>query len=147
MRRWLARLCLVVAVISSGTWIALQADAWWFQVRGETRLEQLIVEGPSMELPGEPGSLVGRIEIPRVGVSALIVLGVDEQSLRRAVGLVPGSVPPGCRGNSVLAGHRDTYFRGLREVKTGDRIQIITRSGSIGTRSTQPGSWRLGKRV
>lgn len=66
-----------------------------------------------------------RIEIPRLGVAAMIKEGDDEKTLARAVGLVPGSARPGELGNTVLAGHRDTFFRPLRKIELNDRIRVI----------------------
>src|SRR5688572_377151 len=66
-----------------------------------------------------------RIEIPRLGVSAIVEEGSDEKTLARAVGLVEGSARPGEQGNMVLAGHRDTFFRPLRKVRVNDRIRMI----------------------
>lgn len=71
----------------------------------------------------DPAAL-GRIEIPRIGVSAIVKIGSDEQTLSRAVGLVPQSARPGQIGNVVLAGHRDTFFRPLRDIQVNDRIRV-----------------------
>ncbi|HYI13666.1 MAG TPA: class D sortase [Thermoanaerobaculia bacterium] len=70
-------------------------------------------------------SAFGRIEIPRLGVAAIIRDGADEKTLARAVGLVPGAAHPGETGNVVLAGHRDTFFRPLRKIKVNDRIRVV----------------------
>ena len=67
----------------------------------------------------------GRIEIPRLGVKAVVKEGADEGTLARAVGLVRGSARPGELGNMVLAGHRDTFFRPLRNIKVNDRIRMV----------------------
>ena len=77
------------------------------------------------EAPGEaPGCILGRISIPRIGVDAIIVEGVEGSALDHAVGHVPGTAGPGGSGNIALAGHRDTVFRALREVAVGDTIGI-----------------------
>jgi LPXTG-site transpeptidase (sortase) family protein len=65
-----------------------------------------------------------RIEIPRVGVSAIVRDGDDDATLAVAVGHVPGTARPGEPGNVVLAGHRDSFFRGLRRIRPDDRIWI-----------------------
>jgi sortase A len=70
-------------------------------------------------------SAFGRIEIPRIGVAAIVKEGSDERTLSRAVGLLRGSARPGEQGNMVLAGHRDTFFRPLRKIKVNDRIRMI----------------------
>lgn len=78
---------------------------------------------PRREPAADPTAL-GRIEIDRVGVAAIVKEGADEETLSRAVGLVPGSARPGEVGNMVLAGHRDTFFRPLRRVRLNDRIRL-----------------------
>jgi LPXTG-site transpeptidase (sortase) family protein len=75
--------------------------------------------------PAADPTAFGRIEIPRLGVAAIVKEGADEGTLARAVGLVRGSAHPGELGNMVLAGHRDTFFRPLRNIKVNDRIRMI----------------------
>lgn len=70
-------------------------------------------------------SVVARIEIPRIGVAAIVREGADDDTLAKAVGLVPGTPRPGLGGNTVLAGHRDTFFRPLRKIKVDDRIRLV----------------------
>lgn len=67
----------------------------------------------------------GVIEIPRLGLSAVVQEGVDETTLSRAVGLVPGTARPGEDGNVVLAGHRDTFFRPLSGIEVEDTIKLV----------------------
>ena len=74
----------------------------------------------------EPGSPIALIEVPRVGVRAMVVEGVDNRSLKRAVGHVPGTSLPQMGGNTVLAAHRDTLFAGLRNVELGDVVTLET---------------------
>lgn len=74
----------------------------------------------------ERKEVIGRIEIPRLQVSAMVREGVDNRTLRRAVGHVPGTAIPGDEGNVALAAHRDTFFRGLRDVKKNDHIVVET---------------------
>lgn len=71
-------------------------------------------------------TVIGRIEVPRVGLTAIVREGDDNGVLRRAVGHIPETPLPGEPGNSGLAGHRDTFFRGLRNVRQGDRIVVTT---------------------
>ncbi len=73
--------------------------------------------------------VIGAIEIPRLGIDALIREGIDARTLRRSVGHVAGTALPGAPGNAVLAGHRDTLFRSLRSIERGDRIVIRNRGG------------------
>jgi sortase A len=82
-------------------------------------------------VPAAEGSLIGRIEIPRLALSVVVVEGVDRISLRRAVGHIPGTALPGEDGNVGLAGHRDTFFRQLKDVKIDDEIQVSTLTGNF----------------
>ena len=90
-----------------------------------------------------PGVPIGRIEIPRLGVRAMILNGTDATTLRRAVGHIEGTPLFGASGNVGLAAHRDTFFRGLRNIRPGDRIEIETLQGAYryvvdGTRIVGP---------
>jgi sortase A len=73
---------------------------------------------------------LGKIEIARIGVAAMILEGIDERTLRRAVGHIPGTPLPGQLGNVAIAGHRDTFFRALRNVRRDDEITLTTLNGS-----------------
>ena len=75
--------------------------------------------------PAPDPNALGRIEIPRIGVRAIIRKGADDETLARAVGLVPGTAEPGHAGNIVLAAHRDTFFRPLRRIQVADRIKLV----------------------
>lgn len=76
-----------------------------------------------------PVAALGRIEIPSIGVRAIIAEGTADRTLDRAVGHVRGTALPGERGNVSLAGHRDTFFKRLRGLEPGDEIRITTRRG------------------
>ncbi len=76
------------------------------------------------------GTPLGRIEISTIGLAAMMMEGIDEGTLRRAVGHIPGTPLPGQPGNVALAGHRDTFFRGLRNIRVNDEITLTTLSGS-----------------
>lgn len=74
--------------------------------------------------------LVGRIEIPRLQVAAIVREGADEKTLSRAVGHIPSTAFPGEVGNAAFAGHRDTFFRALRNIRKNDKIVVNTLDGS-----------------
>jgi sortase A len=75
------------------------------------------------------GAPVGRVVIPRLNITAVVRSGVDDKTLKRAVGHVPTTALPGRPGNVGLAAHRDTFFRNLRGVRKGDLIRMITPGG------------------
>jgi sortase A len=74
--------------------------------------------------------LIGRLRIPRIQVAVMVREGADAGTLRRAVGHIPGTALPGKSGNVGLAGHRDTFFRSLRNIKKDDAIDLETESGT-----------------
>jgi len=83
----------------------------------------------SVGLSDSRRSPLGRIEISTIGLSAMILEGIDERTLRRAVGHIPGTPLPGQPGNVALAGHRDTFFRALRKIHEDDEITLETLTG------------------
>ena len=92
--------------------------------------------GSSRERPGDAQAeeaaddLVGRLEIPRIGVDVMVLNGTDPETLRRSAGWMSETARPGDRGNAAIAAHRDTYFRPLRQVRKGDEIQVTTLDAS-----------------
>ncbi len=74
---------------------------------------------------------LARLEIPALDLTALVVDGIDELTLRRAVGRIPSSSRPGEPGDVALAGHRDTDFRSLQQLKRGDRVELATSEGKF----------------
>jgi len=77
-----------------------------------------------------PNVLVGRLAIPRLHLSAIVREGVGEGTLGLAVGHIPGTALPGQNGNVAVAGHRDTLFRGLGDIRNNDLIQLETLEGN-----------------
>lgn len=89
--------------------------------------------GAGAESPGttvREGAPLGRIEIRRIGLAAMILEGTEERTLHLAVGHIPGTALPGQPGNVALAGHRDTFFRALRNIRPDDEITLTTLTGS-----------------
>lgn len=72
---------------------------------------------------------LGRLQVPRLNMSIMLLEGVDDATLRRGIGHIPGTALPGERGNTAIAGHRDTFFRALREIRKNDQITIQTLEG------------------
>lgn len=73
--------------------------------------------------------MVGGVEIRRLGLSALVIEGSGPNILRRAVGHIPGTSLQGQPGNTGISGHRDTFFRPLRNIRSDDIITVITPTG------------------
>jgi|tagenome__1003787_1003787.scaffolds.fasta_scaffold19547230_1 sortase A len=76
------------------------------------------------------GSVLGRLEIGRIGVAVIVVEGTNGRALRRAVGHIPGTALPGEQGNVALTGHRDTFFRALRDIRKDDEVTFTALNGA-----------------
>jgi len=140
------RLLLFIGVICVGYFLYTYAEAWLYQAFEDRELDKILSEtaptgtsgatndvaprlGATPRRTFAQGSTVGRIEIPRLNVSAVIRAGSDARTLRLAVGYIPGTAAPGDVGNFGLAGHRDTFFRKLRDISPDDEIRIVTKDG------------------
>jgi len=64
------------------------------------------------------------LRIPRLGLEVPVLEGTDEWTLDRAVGHIEGTELPGTAGNVGIAGHRDGFFRVLKDIAEGDRVEI-----------------------
>jgi len=109
----------------------VMTDTWIYQ-RHQSRM--LDLPYPRITTPMRPavlvmGELVGRIEIPRLGLAVIVAEGTDEATLRRAAGHIEGTALPGKSGNVGIAGHRDTLFRALRNIRQDDVITLTTLQG------------------
>jgi sortase A len=116
----------------------LKDEAGWMFRGGRDKAVK--VDAPTPELKTAPSeahsgppaakSVIGRLEIPRIGVAVMVREGADEGTLSRAVGHIPGTALPGAIGNVGLAGHRDTFFRALRNIRADDTISLETTDGT-----------------
>lgn len=76
------------------------------------------------------GSVLGELEIPRIGIKTLILEGDDLGVLRLGAGHIPGTTMPGAPGGNIgIAAHRDTYFRPLKDIRATDVIIVKSLTG------------------
>ena len=87
------------------------------------------IDSPSAGPPAETGSAIAALHIPRIGLSAAVLHGSDARTLRRGPGHLENTAYPGQKGNAVIAGHRDTFFRPLRDIRVGDDIFLDASGG------------------
>jgi sortase A len=93
-------------------------------------VSRTIEPAPEATPIGEPADApLGRLAVPRLGLSAAVREGVDDATLDVAIGHVPGTARPGAEGNVALAAHRDAEFRPLRDIRVGDEILFTSPSG------------------
>ncbi len=82
----------------------------------------------------KPGQPIGRIVIPRIGLSKVIVEGTTTDVLPKGPGHYPATPLPGAPGTVAIAGHRTTYgapFRDVDDLDPGDRIEMRMPYGSV----------------
>jgi sortase A len=127
--RWVQHTLFAGAIVLLGYCGFSAADTWIFQHRENRNLQRLLETSQASFPAVAPRGLIGRLEIPRLGLSAILSEGVDARTLRRAVGHLPGTPLPGQPGNVALSGHRDTFFRPLRNIKENDVIVVTTLRG------------------
>lgn len=77
------------------------------------------------------GDVLGRIDVPRLGLSVAVLQGTTSRTLRLGAGHIEGTPLPGEPGNSGIAGHRDTFFRSLKDIRKDDEIQFQTATGLL----------------
>jgi len=70
------------------------------------------------------------LRIPKIGLEVPVLKGTDEVALNRGVGWIEGTAVPGGAGNIGIAGHRDGFFRGLKDIVRGDRLELQTYGGT-----------------
>ncbi len=129
---WMERVLLTVGLAALGYCVAVLLYAAVSQIRAERSLELdlgAVSRTDPRDPTGHPGAVVGRMEIPRLGLSAMVFEGSSDSVLRRGIGHLPNSAMPGRPGNVALTGHRDTFFRPLRDVSAHDEIIVTTPQG------------------
>lgn len=103
----------------------------------ERATERAKLENPTIErsIPSRKSKgdhqLIGRLEIPRLQLSVMVVDGDDEATLKVAAGHLPDTPLPWEFGNSAVAGHRDSFFRPLSQVKMNDSLRLVTPHGEF----------------
>src|ERR1700687_1323046 len=75
------------------------------------------------------GSMIGKIGIERLGITAIVDEGINRKTLALSVGHIPSTSLPGQSGNIGIAGHRDTFFRSLRHIEREDIVTLTTLRG------------------
>jgi sortase A len=78
----------------------------------------------------EPGTPLGVLRIAKIRLEVPVLEGTDALTLNRGAGRIAGTARPGEQGNIGIAGHRDGFFRGLKDVAVGDAIELKTLQGT-----------------
>lgn len=70
------------------------------------------------------------LRIARLGIEVPVLEGTDDWTLNRAVGHIEDTAKPGAVGNVGIAGHRDGFFRALKDIAAGDALELATTRGT-----------------
>jgi sortase A len=132
--RWIQGLLFITGLLLLGYVGFTLLEATLYQVSAKRSLENEIQaekERPQSQpkLPVRKGDVLGRMDIPRLGMSVAVLQGTSSRILRLGIGHIAGTPLPGETGNIGIAGHRDTFFRGLKDIRKNDEIQLQTTSG------------------
>jgi sortase A len=159
---WAERALLAIGIVCLGIFVWSWLDAKLYEREQNKRLEQALArpaaetdsfeslqkgaervqatqqteEKEEEEKPPPPapesGELVGRLAIPRLGVTALVLEGVEKKTLRRGAGHIPATaLPDQEEGNVGIAAHRDSHFRALKDIQEDDTIELTTLDGTL----------------
>ena len=131
-RRMLVTGLVILGVWQTGAGMYIHLKAWLAQ--------QLIADAWSRELRGEhevhpwPWAdtwPIARLRVPAIGVDLYVLADASGRSLAFGPGWLQGSAAPGSLGQSIIAAHRDTHFRFLRNASAGTQVSLQTVDGKM----------------
>ena len=133
-RLWIERVLLGTGIACLVWWGVVSLQATRYQREQRAALERTRTLAPAVvdaSAALATGSLIGSLAIPRLRLSAMIAHGDDDATLEVAIGHLPDTALPWHEGNSALAGHRDTFFRPLQDIRVGDELRVSTLHGDF----------------
>lgn len=130
-RRWLGRGLMLAAILMAVHAGWLPAKAALAQQLLQSSWSARLVDGEAHRpWPGADTHAVARLVQPRLGVDQIVLAGDSGRPLAFGPGWAEASAAPGSAlGTTIISGHRDTHFAWLRELRSGDAIQLETRRG------------------
>jgi sortase A len=154
LQRILGRVLVLTGALAFACWGYLMLHQIWFQRAANRVLQQRIAKAsasPQQDapqphaaaMPLRHGEIIGRLEIPRVNISVIVLEGSDSSVLDVAAGHIRGTALPGATGNVGIAAHRDTFFRSVQKIRPNDRLSFKTpvgifEYGVVGTEVVEP---------
>ena len=139
VRTWLSRALIAFGLACLIFYSVATVHTWRYQRAAKSQVENMLsieqpqaarAEMPNIPKPLQAGELIGRVDIPRLKLSAVVAEGDDDRTLGKAVGHLPDTpLPWQRRGNVALAAHRDGLFRKLEKIRLDDDVRIVTPRG------------------
>jgi sortase A len=144
----ISKLLFVIGIVCLGLYGFFTVEAYLHQAALRSALEKEVyhplpakadIPSPAPTRPArqlKDGDLFGRLEIPRLNMSVMVMEGDEDSILRLGAGHVPGTP-------MAIAGHRDTFFRPLKDIQPSDTILLTTPDGTqeyhvVSTRIVEP---------
>lgn len=131
-------LTLTIAVLALGG-VAMLGDGLY--IHAKAQLAQMLLEHawqrtratgePTPPWPWADTHAVARLRAPAQHAEVLVLAGASGRTLAFGPGHLDGSALPGEPGNAVITAHRDTHFRFLRTVATGDELVVERTDGVL----------------
>jgi sortase A len=142
---WLERLAWTAGIVALGVWVAgtvsgrvgSRQELQRFAALRSSAVPAAAAPDQSLWSPERVGAWketlkqetaapMAVLRIPRIGVEAPVLEGTDDWTLNRGVGHIEDTARPGAEGNAGIAGHRDGFFRALKDIRAGDLLEIDT---------------------
>jgi sortase A len=130
-------LSCALALVSVGS-VLLTEQGW---LAAKARVAKVLIDRSFAKHLGDGGAYppwgwadmhpVARLEVPRLGVRRTVLSGGTGATLAFGPGHVHGTAPPNGDGNCAIAGHRDSWFAFLEDLRAGDRIVLRTHTGTV----------------
>ena len=148
-RFWFSRALIAVGIACLVFYSVATVHTWRYQRAAKSEIQRMtsieraqpaaaVERAPRPAKPLATGELIGRVDVPRLGLSAAVAEGDDDQTLEKAVGHLPDTpLPWDRRGNVALAAHRDGLFRRLEHIRLGDDVRMVTPRGEFHYRVTK----------
>jgi sortase A len=127
---WISNVLLVAGAAAVGIWACSWLSLTIWQMWQNRAFDQSRTQ--TSQIPAQKqmhianGSIVGRLDIKRLHVRAMVREGDSDRTLSVALGHIPGTAFPSQNGNVGIAGHRDSLFRGLKNIAANDEITFET---------------------
>ena len=132
IRQSISPVLVIIGALLLG-YVAAQYGEMWLEqrhlAREWQRQQQATQQSPSHSAPAaaEEDSLT-RLSVPKIDLDSVVVEGTSHKALLLGPGHMSETPAPGERGNSVITGHRDTFFRHIHELVKGDTV-LVQRDG------------------
>jgi sortase A len=129
---FLSRFCVAAGATLITVCASYRVGASVYQAHYDRRFNPVVIASAPEAMSStagaklDVGSPIGKIQVPRLGLSVVILEGDDDRILRLGAGHIPGTAWLGQTGNTGIAAHRDTFFRPLRLIRSGDLVRLVS---------------------